>query len=513
VTISAALSIATGGLANINSQLALVSQNVANASTPGYSAEIATQQSLAADGVGLGVRTGPATRDVDAALQAEVFSQNATVAGLQTRQNALQAIDAVQGTPGQGSDIASLIGDLQNQFSTLLNDPSSQAQQSQVVSAATTLAQGINTLSDAYGTQRQTAQDNIVSEVATLNSTLGSIGALSDNIVELQAEGLSTADLENQRDAAVATLSQLVNVKVLEQPNGDVIIATTAGLVLPIHGDANPLNTSDVNVAPATYYPKGGIPAITLGGADVTGQLGGGQIGANITLRDATLPTDQAEVDELAQNLASRFDTQGLTLFTDPKGAVPASAPVGAPPPPVQTGYVGFAGTIQVNAAVQANPSILRDGSHDVAAVPDGPSVFTVNPADGPAAFTTMINRVLNYTLGSEVQSGVPQPTSRTAGLGPAGNLNAPYVSPPTLGQLASTMVAAQSQDSATTTSQLSTEQAVQTTLSTKLSSESGVDMDTEMSNMIQLQNAYGANARVIAAVQSMWTQLLSSVQ
>ena len=74
-------------------------------------------------------------------------------------------------------------------------------------------------------------------------------------------------------------------------------------------------------------------------------------------------------------------------------------------------------------------------------------------------------------------------------------------------------MVAAQSQDSATTTSQLSTEQAVQTTLSTKLSSESGVNMDTEMSNMIQLQNAYGANARVIAAVQSMWTQLLSSVQ
>ena len=227
MTISAALSIATGGLANINSQLALVSQNVANASTPGYSAEIATQQSLAADGVGLGVRTGPATRDVDAALQAEVFSQNATVAGLQTRQNALQAIDAVQGTPGQGSDIASLIGDLQNQFSTLLNDPSSQAQQSQVVSAATTLAQGINTLSDAYSTQRQTAQDDIVSEVTTLNSTLGSIGGLSDKIVELQAEGQSTADLENQRDAAVATLSQLVNVKVLEQPNGDVLITTT----------------------------------------------------------------------------------------------------------------------------------------------------------------------------------------------------------------------------------------------------------------------------------------------
>ena len=175
--------------------------------------------------------------------------------------------------------------------------------------------------------------------------------------------------------------------------------------MLPIHGDANPLNTSDVNVAPATYYPKGGIPAITLGGADVTSQLRGGQIGANITLRDATLPTDQAELDELAQNLASRFDTQGLTLFTDPKGAVPASAPVGAPPPPCRLAMSDLPVPIQVNAAVQANPSILRDGSHDVAAVPDGPSVFTVNPADGPAAFTTIINRVLNYTLGSEARA------------------------------------------------------------------------------------------------------------
>jgi flagellar hook-associated protein 1 FlgK len=489
VTISAALSIATGGLANINSQLALVSQNVANASTPGYSAEIATQQSLEADGVGLGVRTGPAIRDVDAALQAEVFSQNATVAGLQTRQNALQAIDAVQGTPGQGSDIASLIGDLQNQFSTLLNDPSSQAQQSQVVSAATTLAQGINTLSDAYTSQRQTAQDNIVAEVSTLNSTLGTIGGLSDKIVELKAEGQSTADLENRRDAAVATLSQLASVKVLEQPNGDVLITTTAGLTLPTHGTLNPLSTSDVNVAPNDYYPNGGIPAIMLGGVDVTRQLQGGQIGANIALRDTTLPTDQAELDELAENTASRFATNGLTLFTEPDGTLPVNTP-----PPAQNGYVGFANSIQVNPAVQNDPSMVRDGD--------------VPPASALAGYTGIINAVLNNVLGSN-----PPLVSQVSGLGPAGNLNAPYVSPPTLGQLASTMVAAQSQDSAATTSHLATEQAVQTTLGSKLSSQSGVSMDTEMSNMIQLQNAYGANAKVIAAVQAMWTQLLNSVQ
>jgi flagellar hook-associated protein 1 FlgK len=476
VNIDGALSIATGGLANINRQMALVSQNVANASTPGYAAEISTQQSVTANGEGLGVRSGPAIRDIDTALQAEVFSQNATVAGLQTRQNALQAIDAVQGTPGQGGDIASLLGDLQDQFSTLLNDPSNQVQQSQVVSAATNVAQGINALSDAYTAQRQTAQDSIVAGVATLNTTLSTIGGLSDQIVTLKAGGQSTADLENQRDTAVASLSQMLDVKALEQPNGDLLIITQSGLTLPIRG------ASAFSVADAAMAPESGAPPIVLRGTDVTAQMQGGQIGANVTLRDTTMPTDEAELDELAQNVASRFETQGLTLFTDPttdpannpldpNRGVPAQDP--SQPPP--GGFLGFAATIHVNPLVQATPSLVRDGT----------PINANPPPTDLAGFTQIIDNVLNNALGGGT---TPQ-------------------------QMAATMLAAQAQDSATTTSQLGTEQAVQTTLTTKLSAQSGVNMDTEMSTMIQLQNAYGANAKVIAAVQAMWTQLLSTVQ
>ena len=490
--LSATLSIATGGLANVQSQLALVSHNVANASTPGYAAEVGTQQSLDADGTGYGVRTGPATRNIDMALQAQVFSQNATVAGLQTRQSALQAIDAVQGTPGQNTDIASLLTNLQSQFSTLLNDPSNQAQQSQVVSSATNLARNINTLSNAYTTQRQAAQDNIVAEVSLLNTTLGAIGNLSDKIVTAKASGQSTADFENQRDAAVATLSQLVDVKLLQQPNGDVLVTTSAGLPLPTHSAANQLSTSDANVQPGASYPAT-IPPIMLGGVDVTQQLQGGQIGANIALRDTTLPTDQGELDEFAQNMASRFSANGLTLFTDPVGNVPAQS---APPLPVQTNYVGFAATIQVDQAVQQTPSLVRDGNPQVNL-----------PPTQYAGFSNVINAVLNTTFGSTPVLG-----TNTSGLGPTATLSAPYSAPTTLVGLAATMTAAQAQDSASTSSQLSTEQAVQTTLSGKLSSQSGVDMDTEMSSMIALQNSYGANAKVIAAVQAMWTQLLNTV-
>ena len=416
--LSAALSIASGGLANVQSQLALVSHNVANASTPGYAAEVGTQQSLDADGTGYGVRTGPATRNIDMALQAQVFRQNAAVAGLQSRQSALQAIDAVQGTPGQNTDIASLLTNLQNQFSTLLNDPSNQAQQSQVVSSATNLARNINTLSNAYTTQRQAAQDNIVAEVSLLNTTLGTIGDLSNHIVEAKATGQSTADFENQRDAAVATLSQLVDVKLLQQPNGDVLVTTSAGLQLPTHSAANQLSTSDANMQPGAVYPAT-IPPIMLGGVDVTEQLQGGQIGANITLRDTTLPTDQAELDEFSQNMASRFSANGLTLFTDPLGTVPAQSA-----PPVQANYVGFAATIQVDQAVQQTPSLVRDGNPQVNL-----------PPTQYAGFSNIINAVLNTTFGATPVLG-----TNTSGLGPAGTLSAPYSPPSTLVGLAATI-------------------------------------------------------------------------
>jgi flagellar hook-associated protein 1 FlgK len=505
--LSAALSIATSSLANVTGQLSLVSHNIANANTPGYVAETSTQQSRTAAGIGLGVVSGPVTRTIDAALQAQAFQQNSTVAGLQTRQTALQAIDAVQGTPGQGGDIASQLGKLQDQFSTLLNAPGSQTQQEAVVSGAATLAQTINALSNVYTAQRQTAQNNIVTEVATINTTLRTISRLSDQIVALQAGGRSSADLENQRDAAVQQLGQVVGVRALVQPNGDMLIDTNGGLALPLHDVNDPLSTSGANVLPGTTYPGGGIPAITSGGADVTAQLIGGQLGANIVLRDRTLPTYQAELDEFSQNLASRFSTQGLTLFSDPTGSVPVPS---VAPAPVQSSYVGFAATIQVNPAVRLDPAMVRDGT--------GPSTppaaaFVPNPPGGPAGFSTLIENVLAYTFGATAQGGVPQPAANTIGLGATGTLDAPYSAPATLGDEASALVASQAQDSANTTGQLSTEQAVQTTLNGTLATSSGVNMDTEMSLMIQLQNSYGASAKVIAAVQSMWTQLINTVQ
>jgi flagellar hook-associated protein 1 FlgK len=502
-----ALSIASGGLTNVSNQLAVVSQNVANASTPDYSAEVATQSDLSSGGLAIGVASGPTGRQVDTALQESLYQQNSLVAGLQTTQTALQGLDAVQGTPGQGSDLSGLLGTLQDAFSTLENDPSNQTQQQQVVTDAGNVTGQINALGNAVVAGRQTAQDAVVTSVASLNSGLATIGGLSDQIMQLKAAGQSTADLENQRDAAMDSLSGVIGVRFLEQPDGDVQAITSGGLDLPIHSTTPPFATSAATIGPGSSYPGGGIPAITLNGVDVTQQLTGGQLGANITLRDQTLPGYQGQLDEFSETLSTRFSQQGLTLFTDPTGAVPT--PAG---PPTQAGYIGYANTIQVNPAVTANAALVRDGTNAVAGNPAGASAFAPNPAGGPAGFTTLITRVLNYALGTDAQAGVAQLPPATTGLGPSGTLAAPYAAPPDLAGFATAIVGAEAADSSAATSQVTNEQAVQSSLGGKLSSEDGVSIDTEMSNMVALQNSYGANAKVMTAVQSLWNDLFQMV-
>jgi flagellar hook-associated protein 1 FlgK len=508
MSLDGALSVAISGLANINSRLGLVSNNVANANTPDYSAELGNQQSLVAGSMPLGVHTEAATRAVDLALQQSSFRQDTIVATLTTTTNSLGTIDALQGTPGQGNDLGSLLGKVQSAFSSLLGDPSNQPLQSAVVNAAGTLTTSINTLSTAYTQQRQVAQTDIVAQVTSINTSLAQIGSLSDRIIGARVGGQSTADLENLRDAAVHSLGGIIGIKTLNQPNGDLIITTATGTQLQTRAANGPLQTSNVVIGASASVANGGIPAITLGGTDVTRQLQGGRLGADITLRDATLPTFQGELDEFSQSLATRFDAQGLTLFTDSSGNVPTGGGV-----PAQTTYIGFSSEIQVNPAIRAAPSLVRDGTHDVAGSPTSASAFSANVAGGPAGFTAMISRVLNFTFGAQAQPNVAQPPGATGALGPDGSLTAPYSAPATLADNATALVSAQAAVSADATGQLSIEQTIQTTLTSRLNKQSGVNMDTEMAQMIQLQNAYGANARIISTVQAMFTQLLAALR
>ncbi len=450
--LDSALTDAASGLDAINRQLATVAQNVANAGTAGYSRETLAPQSVAAGGDGMGVRSGVATRTVDAALQQALRGVGDQVAGGTLREATLAGIDAASGAPGAGQDLSSLLGALRDGFSTLQNDPANQTQQRQVVNQAAALAQGVNGLGQAIGDARQSLQDGLVADVATANAALRTVGQLSDQIIGARIDGQSTADLDDKRDAAMDVVGQLTGARFLAQPNGDVL-AVSGGTVLQTRAATGPLAIAAATLGPDT--PPAAVPALRVNGS--AAPLAGGRIGAALDLRDTVLPGLQAGLDGFAQGLAATFAGQGLVLFTDPQGAVPPA------------GTQGLAQTIQVNPAVRATPAMLRDGAGATTAAGD----------------TTLIGAILKTVLGT--------------GSG-------------TLAGTASDLVATHANLASEAAGRLATDQAIQTSLGTKLDAATGVSVDTELSAMVRLQNSYGANAKVVATVQAMWTQLLNCV-
>ena len=501
------LSIAMSGLANVNRGLAVVSQNITNANTPGYVRETLQQHDASAGGLPMGVATGLTVRDLDTAVQQQLITQNAALGAAQTQSSALAQIDAVQGKPGAGSDLPALLSALGSGFSTLLNDPASAAQQQAVVADARAVAGQINAMAGQVQAQRQKAQDGIVAGVGALNADLKQIGDLSRQIVQVRSTGGSTADLENQRDAVVQDASQYVALKPIAQGSGDLTVLTQGGLQLPT--DGTPLVAAGASVGAGAYYPGGGLPGVMLGGSDVTAALAGGSIGAAVTLRDTTLPTYQGTLDEFAQNLSTRFAFQGLKLFTDPAGNIPLPSAA----PPRQGPYVGLAQTLTVNPAVAAQPSLVRDGTNGVPASAGGPTAFTPNPPGGPAGFTDLITRVLDYSLTGTIAPGSSQAAPTLTAMGPAGTLAATIAAPPSIQDFATALAAGQSGDAAAAANTLSATSDAQSALQQTLAQQSGVSIDNELATMVQLQNAYAANARVITTMQTLWNQLLQSIQ
>jgi len=166
------------------------------------------------------------------------------------------------------------------------------------------------------------------------------------------------------------------------------------------------------------------------------------------------------------------FTDGGQALYT---GAITASG----------SQMTGLAGRIAVNTQLVTDPTRL--------------SVYNTSPVT-PAGDTTRSDYLYSQ-LTSAVFSYSPQ-----SGLGSA---NQPFTG--SVSNYLQQFLSVQS-NAATQATQLQQGQSVVvSTLQAKFNSTSSVNLDTEMSNLIQLQNAYAANAHVMSVVQSMMNTLIQA--
>jgi flagellar hook-associated protein 1 len=198
------------------------------------------------------------------------------------------------------------------------------------------------------------------------------------------------------------------------------------------------------------------------------------------TLEILNSPTNSAVVNSASATSTVTSLTSGspqLPVFLD--GTTPISGAITA----AGSQDVGLASRITVNPALLADPSDLVTYQTSTAA------------GDG-----TRPNFMLTQMTTAQYQF------SPTTGIGGSA---APFSG--TLTNYLGQVVSQQSQAATNATNLQQGQDAVVSALQQRFNSDSGVNIDQEMSNLISLQNSYAANARVMTTIQQMMQSLLQS--
>ncbi|MFK4726745.1 flagellar hook-associated protein 1 FlgK [Bradyrhizobium niftali] len=259
-----------------------------------------------------------------------------------------------------------------------------------------------------------------------------------------------------------------------------VNVTDPAALPLQNATNANPMRVG-VNFS-------GGVPAIAsalnsaLSGSHLTFSAAPAPATAT-TLRVTDDNTGLAKVNSASTTKTISSLTSGnpqLAVFTDGgqalyTGAITASG----------SQMTGLAGRIAVNTQLASDPTRL--------------SVYNTSPVT-PAGDTTRSDYLYSQ-LTNAVFSYSP-----TTGLGSA---NQPFTG--SVSNYLQQFLSIQANASTQATQLQQGQSVVVSTLQAKFNSTSSVNLDSEMSNLIQLQNAYAANAHVMSVVQGMMNTLLQA--
>lgn len=363
---------ALSGLRVAQQQLSVISTNVANVGTDGYTRKILPQSTVAILGKAVGVRGDPIIRNVDLNLERDYWTQISSTTFYDTKIEYLDKIQQFHGSPEKELSISAQIAKLRDAFASLADSPEDTFLQRTAIQQAQTAAGKFNDFSTLLDEMRNDAQEDMVLVVQEINNKLATIASVNKEIKLDKAFNKTTAASEDLRDKTIKELSQLMDISFFTRPDGVLVVQTRQGVQLADENAETVFFEQGAPLGPSSYYPDsangvyvGGNPEDNPNAINVTETGLGSKLGALIELRDDVLPRQQAQLDELAHKMALRFETQGLRLFTDATGGIPAdTAPIPNPPGPLTpVEYVGFSREIRVNQDILTNNSLIQTGT------------------------------------------------------------------------------------------------------------------------------------------------------
>jgi flagellar hook-associated protein 1 len=317
--------IGQSGLAAAQWGLTVSSQNISNASTPGYTVENpvyaeASGQYTGSGYLGGGVTTTTVLRNYSQYLSTQLNNATSTNSALTSNLAMAAQLNNLAGSPTAGisAAITAYFTGLQN----VANNPGNVATRQTAISSAQTLASQINAAGAQYDQLRQSVNQQLQATVTQINTYATQIANLNGQIGSASSQGQPPNQLLDQRDQAVASLSQLVGVSVIQNSSGYSIV-TGNGQPLVVGNQNFQLGTATSQADPSELSVTfnglaGATPAPApqfLSDTSISGS--GGTLGGLVAFRSQTLDPAEAQLGAIATSFASQVNSQnalGLDL-------------------------------------------------------------------------------------------------------------------------------------------------------------------------------------------------------
>lgn len=464
MALSSALGAAASGLAASARRIETVGNNIANTATEGYARrDVRLQANISAPGV----QILDVARNVDAFRLADRRIAGADAGATSLLAEQLLRIERAFGPPGAEGGLQAMIGAFDSALLAAASEPDSPGRLSAVVTSARDLATRFATISGTVQQVRGEADSNIATMVDRLNADLHGISRLDRQIAAARATGDNAAALQDRRQQLVDRVATVIPLREFPKPDGQTALVAVNGALL-LDGSPARFGFSKTNMVSASSTTP--LSGLTMNGLPMqTGSenlLDGGSLSASFRLRDSIAPALQSDLDNLALSLADRLAGADPSLaagvpglFTDAGG-------------PLDTANLaGLSARLAVNPAVDpsigGDPARLRDGLS--ATIPR-------DPGDG---------RVL-----ASLHAALSRQSPRSL-LGEAATL---------FDGLATTRLA---NEAAASTA------AARHSALVEAPSPDAVNTDQEMQDLLLIEQAYAANARVISVVDQMLRTLM----
>lgn len=297
--------------------LTATGQNVANINTPGYSrlgVEMSSLGGHTAMSSGRGVQVDNIRRIADDFVNRQLWRATSQHGFNETRTKYLDSLESLMASEG-----ANISGGLDNFYAALseaTSTPDSIALRQQILNEAKALATRVNGLSNNIETQLNGLRGQREAIVVELNGLTENIATLNKRITHVEASNGDAKALRDQRDALVHDLAKLADVRVMEAADGSFSLSLANGQPLVAGPSAAKIKLTTLASNHQEFSLEFAGTTFPMPNDGWGGQLGG--------LHDAeynSLRATQETVSEIASHIANLFKQvlNGGT-YTDPTG-------------------------------------------------------------------------------------------------------------------------------------------------------------------------------------------------